>query len=156
MLRKVLVLLAMMIGGVSLPNMATAQPEQPCRHCLSWWEAGPHHIQTSTTCMYLQVNCWSCAGSTCHWGTPVAGTCSSHGHEPCGVGESLAAVHRAVGEGDGYAFVQVATRSEENVRLDAAIGYALVLDCKGNVAATYRMPPAALAFAIERQQHSKA
>jgi hypothetical protein len=152
MVRKVLLFFAIAIGGVTLPEYVTAEPEHPCRHCTSWWDAGVVHMHTSQTCMYLQVNCWSCEGSTCHWGTPVFGTCSSHGHEPCGVDESLAAVRWAVGESDGIALVQAVTRFEENVQLDSASGYALVLDCSGNVAAAYRMPAAALAFA-RGQQH---
>ena len=38
MVRKDLVLLALFFAGAASPDNASAEPEQPCRQCTSFWD----------------------------------------------------------------------------------------------------------------------
>ncbi len=136
------------VGAVAVE--AAFEPENNCRQCVAIYEAGVHHKHVAELCHFLQNNCWSCEGDTCHWGTWVAGACSGHGHVLCGVDtEQMLSLRKAVGENaGGHQLWEVMEATPEQVVLDES-GYVLVLDCNGAVAAAFPVPATALAY-VER------
>jgi hypothetical protein len=139
-----MLLVGVAVVTMTLPQPSRAEPEGPgseCRQCEARWVAGTEHKHVSATCQIPQSNCWDCAGQTCHWGTWVAGGCSDHGHEICGQGgANFAAVKQAVLAGDQLVLAAVQHQASESVQIDDSSGYVLVLDCKGNIAAAYKLP----------------
>lgn len=141
-MKRICFLLSVWLFSVALPNTAVAGPDNgACRYCEAQIFAGLHHKHTAESCSFMFVNCWSCEGNTCHWGTWVYGGCDDHNHSQCMPGDmSLSAVQEAVNGGDQARLLQVSNESPESVRIDHVSGYVLVMNCSGGVTAAYRLP----------------